>query len=498
MMRLRRHITAVLAAVLTVTAAVSLSAQRQGRFLAKEDIILLRRSACASSRRTRPCRKTSRPSSARSCRRRRSRTRTLPPFAPDAVVKAHAARTELRAAAGPRPRAEHAVQHPAAHGRRHHTLDNIRLVSGGEVLLRGVARERHHRGHRAAAGHAGHGAAADGRRDPRERHRLRQSNFQAYNFTAAFAVARPADQHQLPGPPAARSRARRRRDGVDRATIPAIDPPALPSLQTIIPDTLQAADAGSEPERRRLHAAGARAAEGQDFVVPPIPGVIVIPGDIGFLNQLFSVMLMVGNVAPDGSNLVVTRSAGGDRAAAGQRHRRRIAATIRCAMAQTASGETPRVQPIVAARRRRQARHRRRHRIARPGRDRQRRVPRRRPARRQPRRRDGDQRHAERPAGRSGPDPRPRRRLGARPQPDLHADVHASRSGQRGRAVHARRHRDEHVAVAGQLRQPQPATRATSAAPRSSARRRSDDREHPAWRLRDGQLRPGLAASPAR
>src|SRR5688572_9972900 len=40
-MRLGRHITAVLAAVLTVTAGVSLSAQRQGRFLAKEDIILL-------------------------------------------------------------------------------------------------------------------------------------------------------------------------------------------------------------------------------------------------------------------------------------------------------------------------------------------------------------------------------------------------------------------------------------------------------------------------
>ena len=32
--------------------------------------------------------------------------------------------------------------------------------------------------------------------------------------------------------------------------------------------------------------------------VPPIPGVVVIPGDIGFLNQYFSVLLMVANVAP--------------------------------------------------------------------------------------------------------------------------------------------------------------------------------------------------------
>src|SRR5262249_22042612 len=46
--------------------------------------------------------------------------------------------------------------------------------------------------------------------------------------------------------------------------------------------------------------------QGQNLIVPPIPGVIVIPGNIGFLNQFFSVMLMVGNVAPAGSNLVVT------------------------------------------------------------------------------------------------------------------------------------------------------------------------------------------------
>ena len=32
----------------------------------------------------------------------------------------------------------------------------------------------------------------------------------------------------------------------------------------------------------------------------------MIPGDIGFLNQVFSVMLLVSNVAPNGSNLVVT------------------------------------------------------------------------------------------------------------------------------------------------------------------------------------------------
>ena len=33
---------------------------------------------------------------------------------------------------------------------------------------------------------------------------------------------------------------------------------------------------------------------GENLTIPPIPGVVVIPGDIGFLNQVFSVLLMVG------------------------------------------------------------------------------------------------------------------------------------------------------------------------------------------------------------
>ena len=40
--------------------------------------------------------------------------------------------------------------------------------------------------------------------------------------------------------------------------------------------------------------------------IPPIPGVIVIPGNVAFLNQFFQVLLVVSNVAPPGSQLVVT------------------------------------------------------------------------------------------------------------------------------------------------------------------------------------------------
>jgi hypothetical protein len=43
-----------------------------------------------------------------------------------------------------------------------------------------------------------------------------------------------------------------------------------------------------------------------DVEIPPIPGILVIPGNIAFLNQFFQVMLLVSNVAPAGSQLVVT------------------------------------------------------------------------------------------------------------------------------------------------------------------------------------------------
>ncbi len=41
----------------------------------------------------------------------------------------------------------------------------------------------------------------------------------------------------------------------------------------------------------------------KEIQIPPINGVIVIPGNIAFLNQFFSVVLQATNVAPDGSGL---------------------------------------------------------------------------------------------------------------------------------------------------------------------------------------------------
>lgn len=41
------------------------------------------------------------------------------------------------------------------------------------------------------------------------------------------------------------------------------------------------------------------------FDIPPVTGLVVIPGNVAFLNQFFSVVLMVTNVAPDGTPLVL-------------------------------------------------------------------------------------------------------------------------------------------------------------------------------------------------
>ncbi len=52
--------------------------------------------------------------------------------------------------------------------------------------------------------------------------------------------------------------------------------------------------------------------EGEEpgFDIPPVTGIVFIPGNVAFANQMFSVVLMVSNVAPDGTPLVVRDVAG--------------------------------------------------------------------------------------------------------------------------------------------------------------------------------------------
>ncbi|MBS1818371.1 MAG: carboxypeptidase regulatory-like domain-containing protein [Acidobacteria bacterium] len=234
---------------------------------------------------------------------------TLPPetpaFAPDAEVRA-----TLRGPSFPAPielvaKPNSPFNIPVLTVPGTHTLENIRLVSNGDVLL--------------------YGSPETARIDVIEKllvttvttraltaDEIREkgivydrSNFQAYNFTAAFAVDNSSNINisfpvLLPTIPQVGD------VNPNAADLKTIDAPQLQSLKTLVPDTLQI-----QARIPNLSVVGFtltldQKTGSQDFYVPPIPGVIVIPGDIGFLNQYFSVMLMVANVAPTGSNLVVS------------------------------------------------------------------------------------------------------------------------------------------------------------------------------------------------
>ncbi len=187
-----------------------------------------------------------------------------------------------------------------------HTLENIRLVSGGEVLLRGTPEI-------ATIEVIDKLLVTQVTARPLTADEIRErgivfdrDNFQAYNFTAAFAV-QTGQQIQLNFPVLLPTLDSTQDRANPLTTLEAINVsgPSLRSLQTIIPDTLriQAAIPNLQVVGFSLKIPQL---QGQNLIVPPIPGVVVIPGDIGFLNQYFSVLLMVGNVAPTGSNLVVS------------------------------------------------------------------------------------------------------------------------------------------------------------------------------------------------
>ena len=371
-----------------------------------------------------------------------------------------------------------------------HTVENIRLVSKGQVVLYGSPEvatidviEK-----LLVTTVTTRALTAD---EIREKGIVfDKTNFQAYNFTAAFAIddgskidiTFPVVLPTLLPP-----------QDVNPATVDlaSVNPPQLQSLKTLIPDTLRI-----QQRIPNLSVVGftltldSEQPQSQSLALPPIPGVIVIPGDIGFLNQYFSVMLMVSNVAPTGSMLVVTDlmativlPAGNDNVVGSDDDPLR--------MATRAAGEFPRLVAVtqpgpdgklgtgddvtVAG--------------ARP--DGQRGVPGRRASRGDARGGDGAGGHAQWPAGGPRANPRPRGGRRARAEPEVHADLHAPGRGERGRAVHARRDGHQHVRVAGELRQHQPVRAERQRRP--SRRRAHEGRgcRRPE-RLRDGDLPPDL------
>lgn len=330
-----------LIALIVCVAAPSLHAQRQGRFLAKEDIRLL-----GLGLRVEPGHQTVPKNVATivsTFLATATSTGDLPAFGPDAVVKA-----TLRGPGLPGPleltaRPNTPFDIPPLSVAGTHTLDNIRLETNGEVLLFGtpeivtievieklLVTQVISRPLTAA--------------EIREKNIVfDRSNFQAYNFTAAFAIQ---DRPVTIDFPVVLPRLQDVDDvRVRTAQVGTVNPPGLPSLKTIIPDTLRI-----QTQVPNLTVIGfslqLELPSGQELYSFPIPGVIIVPGNIGFLNQFFSVLLMVGNVAPPGSNVVVTDltaeivlPAGRDTVVG--------SADDPLVMARTPRGEVPRTQLIV-------------------------------------------------------------------------------------------------------------------------------------------------------
>ena len=229
---------------------------------------------------------------------------SLPPFGPDAEVRAtlrgpsFAQPIELVAA----PNSP--LQIPVLSVPGTHTVENIRLISGGQVVLYGSPESAKIEviEKLLVTTVTTRALTAD---EIREKGIVfDKSNFQAYNFTAAFAID-DGSKIDISFPVVLPTLLPPQDVTVGGADLP-VNVPQLRSLRTLVPDTLRI-----QQRIPNLQVVGFTLTlddgqpQSQNLVLPPIPGVVVIPGDIGFLNQFFSVMLMVGNVAPTGSNLVV-------------------------------------------------------------------------------------------------------------------------------------------------------------------------------------------------
>ena len=128
-----------------------------------------------------------------------------------------------------------------------------------------------------------------------------QTNYQVINFSAAFGFQDRAVTLDFPMIVPARP-------GADLA--PASPPLQLPSLQPSVTPTpsIDLPRLVEAFQTANVSVGGLLLkVEDEDieraFAIPPLSGVIVIPGNIAYLNQFFSILTLVSNAAPGHSNL---------------------------------------------------------------------------------------------------------------------------------------------------------------------------------------------------
>ncbi|MBI5847211.1 MAG: Ig-like domain-containing protein [Nitrospirae bacterium] len=124
---------------------------------------------------------------------------------------------------------------------------------------------------------------------------INPSNFTAYKFTVGFGTETGTVKMDIPV-------VMDRRDDIKNVTDQvAMDmPPQFASMPQLKVPNFQVKGFQMEIKPEEV--------EDLRFIAfsPPIAGAVVIPGDVGFLNQFFEVLLMVTNNAPTGSNLIVS------------------------------------------------------------------------------------------------------------------------------------------------------------------------------------------------
>jgi len=122
------------------------------------------------------------------------------------------------------------------------------------------------------------------------------SNFTAYQFTAGIATS--SGQVPLTLPVVIPTSAVVNDPPAGASAIPVIDLPPAPSVppQVQLPQNLTVSPFLMEVQEKDVAA---------NLSLPPIPGIVVIPGNIGFLHQYFSALAVVTNGAPLQSGLVI-------------------------------------------------------------------------------------------------------------------------------------------------------------------------------------------------
>jgi hypothetical protein len=269
----------------------------------------------------------------------------IPPLAPDATVRATLRGPGLETPLELAVPANSPFNIPALTVPGSYSLDGIRLETGGQVLFYGTPES-------VKIEVIEKLLVTQVTARPLTAQEIRdkgivfdKSNFQAYNFTAAFAI-KPGQEINITMPVILPRLQTTQDVPVDGITIPGIQGAQIQSLSTIIPDSLKLAQTSIPNLSVQSFTLKPDIPTGNNFFLPPIPGVVVIPGDIGFLNQYFSVMLMVGNVAPADSNLVVKDlkaeiilPPGNDEVVNTTDDPLRMANTDR--------GESPRIQPVA-------------------------------------------------------------------------------------------------------------------------------------------------------